>query len=211
VPNHECSIPGANPSHSLNESSHGFNHTSSLSVSSRLPPPLPANETSIYTASYTSKPVIGTHQLFTKSSGLFFSNAISGFAKPTGTGPSIHLYGTGVSSKASRCVLIHDTRADQSQSLPRLDISHIQKSAGALLLNDSSGVAGPTGTAVLSTPLELEFPSATQESNGFGFSHLPLLGSHFCTSPIYQICRCDVHKHNFRSGSANGIRRLSPI
>jgi hypothetical protein len=49
-----------------------------------------------------------------------------------------------------RCVLIHDTRAYQSQSLPRLDISHIQKSAGALLLNDSSGTAGPTGTAVLS-------------------------------------------------------------
>jgi hypothetical protein len=94
VPNHECSIPGANSSHSLNESSHGFNHTSSLSVSSRLPPPLPANETGIYTASYTSKPVIGTHQLFTKSSGLLFSNAISGFVKPTGTGPSIHPYGT---------------------------------------------------------------------------------------------------------------------
>ena len=131
-------IPGANHSHSLNESLHGFNHTSNPSVSSRLPP-FPANETGIYTTPYTSKPATNTHQPFTKSSGLFVSNATSGFAKLTGTGPSIHPSGTGVSSKVSKMC---------------------------------------THTRLSSRPKPVTSSS----------EHLPYT----------KICRCDVHKHNFR-------------
>jgi cellulase len=119
----------------------------------------------MYTASYAPKPTSETHQPFTKSSGLLFANATSGFTTLTGTGVS----------KASR--LGPYTRpSNVPKPVVTSSSGHLPytRSAGAMFTNTTSGVAEQTSSGLF-------HPSGTGVSSGFAHPSGTTLSSAFVT------------------------------
>lgn len=114
------------------------------------------NDTAIYVASYAPRPISESRQPYTKSSGLNFANATSGFTLPTGTGVLVHLPGSTVLKSLRMGTYTRPISSKPVTSLAgRLPYT---KFASALSLNTTPSAARPIGAAVSVHPSGTGFP-----------------------------------------------------